>query len=206
MTVIKSWHSIGLRASASESFMVKRRSFPAERFFQIDPDKAVINAPLYRLPFGALAMATIAANLSGMALRFMEEVKALWDNKKGKAVAGRQNAWQPTIKMQRPEALWEEYWQNWQAARTRLIQKVQYLEDFIASHMSNPIFGNHKTYQRHSLVVSRAAQRQVIICREIVNGLYPYTGLTGASMDSTLGKVWRDFQTGSQHALFVPVK
>lgn len=204
VSVIKTWRPIGLKASASESFKVKRRSIPTERFFLIDPDKAVINDPLYRLPFEALAEATIAANFSGMALRFMEEVKTLWDIKNKKAMADNNSQGQEPVWMQGAVALWQKNMENWQAARRLLIHEIKGLEDFVCSHMSIPFISSHKAYQEHSLAVSKAAQQQAAICREIVNGLYPYTGLTGAATDSAVGKVWRDFQTGSQHALFVP--
>jgi len=205
VTVQKTWDPIGLRASASESFEVKKQKIPPERFFCIDPDKALINEPLYRMPFGALAEATIAANLSGMALHYMEEVKSLWEVIKVKTVSDITATAKAPAWMKDAQDLWQINRQKWQKARQQLLHSVARLEAFVSSHMTDPLINKHKDYQKHSFAVSRSAQVQAAVCRDAVNGLYPFTGLTGAGMQTAIGKIWRDFQTGSQHALFVPV-
>jgi indole-3-acetate monooxygenase len=70
-----SWHSLGLRASASEAFAVQNAWVPADHAFDIRPEAAVADGPLYRFPFDALAQATLAANLSGLALAFLTEAE-----------------------------------------------------------------------------------------------------------------------------------
>lgn len=196
----KTWNPIGLIASASESFAVSDLTIGSERAFDIDPDKPVIGESLYRMPFGPLAEATIAANLSGMTLHFMEEVELLWKQKKANRPKGAPipdwtaDAWR----------LLDNYYDRWFEVRERLWNAVKELESFVKNHMSVVRLADNKTYLQKSRAVSTHAQAQAALCREIVGTLYPYTGLTGASINSAIGKVWRDFQTGSQHALFVP--
>ena len=200
----KTWHTTGLVASASESFIVSGHQQPASCFFDIDPDRPVIGKPLYRMPFGALAEATIAANLSGMALHYMEEVADLWAGKMAavKPFTGlvtKEPAW-----MRAAQKVYKTNIRQWQQARTKLFRAVQSLETYVNAHMDIPRLLDCPGYANKSKAVSEASQQLAATCRMAVNSLYPYTGLTGASQASAIGKVWRDFQTGSQHALFVP--
>ena len=200
----KNWQTIGLVASASESFSVAGYALSDSHFFDIDPDQPVVRAPLYRMPFGALAEATIAANLSGMALHFMEEVVDLWEMKAAvRSPFSDQLANRP-VWMQTALKAYKTHMRSWQQSRNKLFQSVHRLENFVGIHMDTPNLLNNKGYQRASNAVSRASQELALCCRAAVNGLYPYTGLTGAHRHSAIGKVWRDFQTGSQHALFIP--
>jgi hypothetical protein len=40
-------------------------------------------------------------------------------------------------------------------------------------------------------------------CREIVDALYPCCGLQAADPRTEISRVWRDFHTASQHALWL---
>lgn len=200
----KRWNPIGLIASASESFSCSKIIMPPERAFDIQPDNPQIHAPLYRLPFGPLAEATIAANLSGMCLHFMEEVKKLWSQKHRAAQTAKSQQAPESDPANDIEALLEYYTAKWQRVRSLLWVAVEKLESFVNEHMAEAQLSVNPVYVRKAAAVSAAAQRQAALCRKIVNGLYPYTGLNGANGDTAVGKVWRDFQTGSQHALFMP--
>lgn len=204
VSVEKTWNPIGLIASASESFSVYAKTVATERIFDIDANKPVIQESLYRMPFGPLAEATIAANLSGMALHFMEEVAVLWSGKKEMARLQKDRGAQVPDWMAVADARLQAYCDKWLKMRAKIWAAVADLEQFVNGNMSIERITQDATYQRKSEAVSKAAQNQAALCRELVNTLYPYTGLTGASADSAIGKIWRDFQTGSQHALFVP--
>ena len=198
--VHKTWYPIGLIASASESFEVKDVYVEQARGFLIDPDQPVVHSPLYRLPFGALAEATIAANLSGMALRFMEELEALWQVKYLSGVTSRPRPhW-----LSGAELLLRQLSEGWMQLRKALLDEVDGLEVYVNQHMDVCLFKEDLLYNTKSAAVSSAAQALAHHCRLAVNQLYPFTGLTGADRHSLIGKVWRDFQTGSQHALFTP--
>ncbi|SEA02954.1 Acyl-CoA dehydrogenase [Arachidicoccus rhizosphaerae] len=204
VNIQQTWKTIGLIASASESFQVACHEQSGLYFFDIDPDHPVVKASLYRLPFGALAEATIAANFSGMALHYMEEVAGLWAARKDvihpfSGLVSKQPGW-----MGAAQKVYKMHWRQWQQARAQLFRAVEKLENYVNTHMTVPELSGDKKYLQRSMEVSKAAQHLSAACRQAVNNLYPYTGLTGAAMDSAIGKIWRDFQTGSQHALFVP--
>jgi alkylation response protein AidB-like acyl-CoA dehydrogenase len=72
VTVKHTWNSMGMVATGSNSFEVKDQHAGFERQFVIKPECAVLDDTIYQHPFLQLAEATLAVNLSGMALRFIE--------------------------------------------------------------------------------------------------------------------------------------
>lgn len=70
--VQQSWYSIGMVATASQSFGVQDLAVPANRCFTIDPRQAVVPLPVFRYPFMPFAEATLAVNSAGMATRFLD--------------------------------------------------------------------------------------------------------------------------------------
>ncbi|HEY0297678.1 MAG TPA: hypothetical protein VGB84_00520 [Arachidicoccus sp.] len=190
VNVLKAWDSLGLVASSSESFSVNNVVVSKERCFEIDAGKAIIKSPLYQYPFLQLAESTIAANLSGMALHFMEECEAYFQQKK----------------YREQSVLWEnEHLQcafrkeksNWLQARNNLHSAVH--------HSWNELLKENKISDNSLQLVSSSSQQLAKVCRQAVNALYAFTGLTGANKKSSINRVWRDFQTGSQHTIFMDI-
>lgn len=72
VTVHRTWNSMGMIATGSHSFEVKDQLVGPERQFIISPERAVLKEPVYQYPFLQFAETTLAVNLSGMALRFIE--------------------------------------------------------------------------------------------------------------------------------------
>lgn len=72
-----SWRALGLRATASEAFALDRVWVPDAHSFELRPETATADGPLYRFPFSGLAHATLAANLSGLALQVLDEAAPL---------------------------------------------------------------------------------------------------------------------------------
>ncbi|HEX8060829.1 MAG TPA: acyl-CoA dehydrogenase [Cyclobacteriaceae bacterium] len=72
VTVRRTWNAMGMIATGSHSFEVKDKLIGADRQFIIEPEHAVLKDPVYQYPFLPLAEATLAVNISGMALRFIE--------------------------------------------------------------------------------------------------------------------------------------
>lgn len=185
----KTWNSIGLVASSTESFSVSDLVVPAQRCFEIDATKAVVRSPLYQYPFKQLAESTIAANISGMALHFMEACEALFKEKKYRNAA----LWES----EKLQQVFQKAQRDWSQARSQLYGAVQ---DSWAVLLSNSPDGDMVLQQ-----VSVAARQLAKTCRHVVNSLYPFTGLTGAHQDTVVNQVWRDFQTGSQHTIFMDI-
>lgn len=72
VTVRRTWNSMGMVATGSNSFDVKDQLVGTERQFIIRPENAVLKDDIYQYPFLQLAETTLAVNISGMALRFIE--------------------------------------------------------------------------------------------------------------------------------------
>lgn len=51
--------------------------------------------------------------------------------------------------------------------------------------------------------VSRTSRALVAGVREVVDGLYPFGGLSAARPDAEINRVWRDLHTATQHSLLV---
>ncbi|ANI90698.1 hypothetical protein A9P82_09060 [Arachidicoccus ginsenosidimutans] len=190
VTISKTWNSIGLIASSSESFSVNNVVIPKERCFEIDANKTIISSPLYQYPFLQLAESTIAANVSGMALHFIEECESLFKEKKYR---GGNVLWEN----KNIQSIFQKEKSNWQNARNQLHKSVEI--------SWNELLDKHTISDENLQEVSNASQKLAKVCRQIVNNLYPLTGLTGANRNADINRVWRDFQTGSQHAIFMDV-
>ena len=61
-----------MAATGSDAYSIKDVWVEGNRRFKIDPSAAVIQNPLYQYPFYQLAEATLAANLSGMSVHFVD--------------------------------------------------------------------------------------------------------------------------------------
>ena len=72
VTVDFDWNAVGLVATGSHGFSVRELFVPGERVFEIAPEAAVDDDPLYKYPFLPLAEATLAANSSGLAQHFLD--------------------------------------------------------------------------------------------------------------------------------------
>ena len=186
--IVPTWHAIGLRATASHAFRIRDRWVPASHGFDIDAAAATHPGPLYRFPFLPLALVTLAANLAGMAQHFIELARTLVGQRRhplGEARLG-DSAGVQTMLRQAEDAL--------AAARDRF----HALLDAAWAHVeSGSAIGAPDTQalQAASLALVRAA-------RVAVDGLYPHCGLQAADLRSEINRVWRDFHTATQHALW----
>ena len=69
---------MGMIATSSNSFEVQQLRVHENRCFIIDPHFAYIDNPVYQYPFLQFAEATLAVNISGMAIQFMDLCKSLF--------------------------------------------------------------------------------------------------------------------------------
>lgn len=197
------WDAFGLVASASESFSVSGVTISPVRGFDIDPGKPVVEDPVYKFPFLALAEATIAANLSGMALHFLEEAALLW-KEKGYLKIKKAGAALPDQTGGKYDEFYSRQLANWQKASQRLHQAVDALEKLL-TRTKNEKITETVAYHKKAAAVSHSAQALASSCRELVSEVYRHCGLSSTKKSGALSRVWRDFQTGSQHSLFEPV-
>ncbi len=185
--LITAWKYMGMTGTGSDAFEVNGLWVPADRSFKIDPDFTVIDRPLYRYPFLQLAEATLAANLSGMAIHFMDLCEPIFAERLV------QNKLSDTQKTVLKEALANAV-NEMQQIRNAFYQAVDQSWMLLLSAK--------KSMTKEALQeVSKTSRQLAKTARETVDHLYPYCGLLAASPDTEINRVWRDLHTASQHSL-----
>lgn len=184
VTLQPTWHTMGMVATGSDSFSVDDIWIPQNRLFKIDPGAVQVNSPLYHFPFLQLAEATLAANIAGMAIHFMDAAAVHMQNKTRATTPAQHELMQQvlqaaiTVVDQERRALHDSVKAAWQAC----VAERNVPETLLA-----PI-------SRYSRSLARVALRQV-------DALYPYCGMAAANPQTEINRVWRDVHTASQHAL-----
>jgi alkylation response protein AidB-like acyl-CoA dehydrogenase len=174
VTIQRTWKSMGMIATGSHSFEVNRVLVPKDRCFIISPDRAVLTSFIYRYPFLQLAETTLAVNLSGMAMRFIELAGSRLAE-----TASSEVAMSRTSLDECRSRFFEVADRSWQRLEARGSVPKELLSE-----------------------VSNVSHQLVHHARESINLLYPLCGLSAAATDQEINRVWRNFHTAGQHALF----
>lgn len=180
--VKESWNAMGMVATGSHSFEVNKARVSLQHAFVVDPGKAQLTDPVYQYPFLQLAETTLAATISGMAVRFIDLAEVMFESNADE-------------KSERHLSVAVAARRMLDDARDLFYEKAQSSWDMLISQnkISADVLSDVSEVS-HSLVRHARAQ---------VNLLYPLCGLRAAMGDNEINRVWRDFQTASQHALFV---
>ena len=72
VVVNEDWKGMGMVATSSNSFKVSGLRVNKNRRFEIDKSKTVLRDKIYQYPFLPFAESTLAVNISGMAIHFMD--------------------------------------------------------------------------------------------------------------------------------------
>jgi hypothetical protein len=185
--VLPAWNYTGMVATGSHSFEVTNLQVGKYRCFKIDPDFAIVPKPLYQYPFLQLAEATLAVNISGMAINFIDLCEFVFAEKISRKdlSAAKQNELQTAL--------------NDSVVLMNLV-RGEFYKAVDTSWLDYA--GDDKIHAEPNLLKvsaeSRALGKAAI---KIVDTLYPYCGLIAASTSSDINRVWRDIHTASQHAL-----
>lgn len=180
--LLSGWKYMGMIATGSDAYEVKDLYVEANRCFRINPADAVILDQLYQYPFMQLAEATLAANLSGMAVHFVDLCVSAFANK-------------ATNIRRVNQANVATMYEALSSATELLDQARASFFDAVDASWDQP--KDEKLLND----VSHTSRVLAKIARECVDELYPYSGLLAASPDTEINRVWRDLHTASQHAL-----
>ncbi len=184
--LISAWKYTGMMGTGSDAFEIKNLQVPANRSFKINPDFTMVDQMLYRYPFKQLAEATLAANLSGMAIHFMDLAEIIFEEKMG---LDKLSINQKTIL--------ENTFRQLQTEFNQLRQ-----EFYFALNQSWLLLDHEKSTVKEALQqVSKTSRLLAKKSRETVDQLYPFCGLVAASPDTEINRIWRDLHTASQHSL-----
>lgn len=183
VSLLPTWKYIGMIATGSHSFEMQDVVIPANRSFHIDAGYAKVDSKLYQYPFLQLAEATLAVNLSGMALHFVDLCKDVFDERiKLPKLTDRQK----TLLRELLQSTTDEL----QFARDELFKAVDASWEKPLNNCANEL-----------RAVTKTSRQLAIASRHAVDRLYPYCGLIAAAPDTEINRVWRDIHTAGQHAL-----
>jgi len=191
VTTLPTWRSMGLRATASDSYRIEGRWIGAQHGFEIYPARAREQGPLYRFPFLAFAFVTLAANVAGMAAHFVALALEAIGRRRDRFNGGGPLIETPAVRNQ--------------------VDAVQAgLQDVRARFHAELDGAWARVLAEGRVDDAQAARLQALSMawvnagRHAVDTLTPYCGLHAVREDSELNRVWRDFHTASQHALLMP--
>lgn len=181
--VFPAWKYVGMMATGSDAYEVKGLYVDKNRCFKIDPQCTVVNEPLYRYPFLQLAEATLAANLSGLAVHFLDLCGPAFDDR------------MTNPRLTEPQ---KGYIKQLLTNQTILLNKIR-AEFYEAVDNS---WDNFESADNNGLPeVSLMSRKLAKVSRESVDKLYTYCGLSAANPDTEINQVWRDIHTAGQHSL-----
>jgi alkylation response protein AidB-like acyl-CoA dehydrogenase len=183
---VPAWKYIGMMGTGSHAFTLNNVQVPANRSFKILPEAALIDTALYRYPFLQLAEATLAANLSGMAMHFVDLCGPVFEQKLQESTR-----MTDAHKLTLMETL-EEVKTDLQGIRNQFYEAVD--ASWEAALAGDTSIATLKPVSITSRLLAQ-------IARESVDRLYPFCGLQAAAPDTEINQVWRDLHTASQHSL-----
>ena len=176
VTVREDWNTTGMIATASHSFEITKVQVPDNRFFIIDPSRTTLPDPVYRYPFVQFAQATLAVNICGMAIHFIDLAKIILQQRQ--AHSDRVLAHEKKLNRTR-RSFYKSIKKSWHELTSDGLIKPATLNE-----------------------VTDISQKLATTARKSVDELYPYCGLIAASQGSEINRVWRDLHTAIQHSLF----
>lgn len=184
--ILPAWKYIGMVATGSDAFEIKNLSLAGNRQFQIDPAAAIVNEALYKYPFLQLAEATLAVNISGMAIHFMDQCEPVFHQKINQPRLTPEHKTFLMHELTRSKAELDKQRKAFFKAVDQSWIAVQY-----SKAIPDAILNKVSSNSRHLAHLSR----------KLVDNLYPLCGLIAASSDTEINRAWRDLHTASQHAL-----
>jgi hypothetical protein len=187
VNVMPAWSYTGMVATGSHSFEVTNKEVSKNRSFKIDPDFRVIDKPLYTYPFLQLAEATLAVNISGMVIHFIDLCEISFAEKRTNK----------NLTISQNKEL--DHVLNYSIQRMSSVRECFYdALDYSWTHYNDSDMAKQLVDLQN---VSNTSRRLAKQARQIMDELYPYCGLEAARTLSELNRVWRDVHTASQHSL-----
>jgi len=178
------WDCMGMLATSSNSFEVQQLRLHENRCFVIHGDFAFINEPVYQYPFLQFAEATLAVNMCGMAIHFMDLCQSLFNGR-----SENRNYIDTSLGCLNN-------------AREELEHKRESFY-IVIKNSWNECAQNNAVPAELLPGVSKQSKELATTSRRLVDELYPYCGLIAANNHSEINRVWRDLHTASQHSLLI---
>ncbi|WP_026950240.1 acyl-CoA dehydrogenase family protein [Algoriphagus mannitolivorans] len=186
--ILDGWSYMGMVATGSHAFKAENIRVPLNRSFEILPEKTTISNPIFQYPFLQFAEATLAVNILGISEHLQELIsEAFWRRNESRNYDSKHL----------------KYFKKQEKKAHSKLEKGK--EDFYVkiSESWNELQQEGKISKKTLKSVSKISRKLTFLCREWNAKMYPFSGLEAAKTHTELNRVWRDFNTVSQHALLV---
>lgn len=178
----KTWNTMGMVSTGSHAFELSRVLVSENNRFEIRADRAVRKELVYQYPFLQLAETTLAVNLSGMALRFIELAEIIF----------REQLVKPVMHGDLMKLIFD--------SRTMLNKSRQHFFSMVEASWDELQSGNGLS-EKMQKTVSVVSHKIAADARNVISALYPHCGLIAADTNEEINRVWRNFNTAGQHTL-----
>ena len=178
VTVKENWKRIGMIATASNRFEINDLLVYKNRSFIIEKEFAFLKDPIYQYPFLQFAEVTLAVNSSGMAMRFLDLCKTIFEQREAVHLQLKLEDALQRINLVRQE-FYNVVDESWNACITE-------------NNISDTLLNN----------ISSISKQLALTALHFVDALYPSCGIQAANPDTEINRVWRNLHTASQHSLF----
>lgn len=186
--ILGGWNYMGMIATGSHAFKAEKIKVPAFRAFEIKPEKTRLDDPIYKFPFLQFAETTLAVNILGISLHMIDLIEeSFWRRHSYRNYDEKHLAYfQKTLKKKKRmlSKLKDEFYKEVEKSWEELVKEG-------------------KISNKKLKALSKISRRLTMKCRQYNADLYPFSGLEAAKTHTELNRVWRDFNTVSQHALLI---
>ena len=182
------WKGMGMIATSSNSFEVSGLRVNKNRRFEIDESKTALPDKIYQYPFLQFAESTLAVNMSGMAIHFMDLFEETIKERKSS----------DHFTEDRRQSLFRRN----EAARCK---QQEARDNFYQTLQSS--WGEWDENKHFAIItlesVSQVSRHLAATSRQVVDELFPLCGLVASDSLSDINRVWRDLHTACLHPLLL---
>ncbi len=188
VTIHEDWKEMGMVATSSNTFEVKNLMVNNNRRFVIDEKNPQLPDKIYQYPFLQFAESTLAVNISGMAIHYLDLFEAIM---KERTVDGNYTNQQLLSLSIRHDT-----------AKTQLDETRQLFYNTMQRSWNEG--KRSQGFSKQTLKeVSIVAREMAATSRRMVDEMFPYCGLIAADENSEINRVWRNLHTASLHPLLL---
>lgn len=188
VTIHEDWKEMGMIATSSNSFEVTNLNVNKNRRFAIDEKQTVLPDKIYQYPFLQFAETTLAVNISGMAIHYLDLFEALIKERNANGHYTNEQMLSLSLKHD--------------TAKTQLNEARQLFYKTVQRSWNEG--KSSKSFSTQTLKeVSIVSKELAASSRRMVDEMFPYCGLTAADHNTEINRVWRNLHTASLHPLLL---
>jgi alkylation response protein AidB-like acyl-CoA dehydrogenase len=186
--VYEDWKEMGMIATSSNSFEVKKLNVNKNRQFILDEKQTVLPDKIYQYPFLQFAETTLAVNISGMAIHYLDLFEGIINKRNSDKYFSNAQLLALSLRHDTAKTQLDEARQSFYKTVQRSWNEGKGNKDFTAETLKE---------------VSAVSRELASTSRRMVDEMFPYCGLKAADYESEINRVWRNLHTASLHPLLL---